>query len=325
MNTTIRHISHLLRDCDNLAVPGLGVFSRRRSSARFDGTVLLPPSEEIVFAAHDSCDDDHQLVMSLARCLACDKEIAAERIAADVADIKARLEAGQAVSIGDVGNLVPTAALGGIVFELSASWSRKNPFSWLNSIEQLSERETIVAETVADAETEKNRNIFMQSLQRTASSAAAIALLALIAFVASQLPGNNSAEHQIASFGFERTERAAIPETMEQQSADKALVLIINTPADGMSIVDPSEKKTRPAIESANIENSYYLIVASLSSPAEADKYIAAHPDTPLGILEVDGRCRVYAATGATFSQTKAVADSKGLFERFPSAWICRK
>ena len=324
MNTTIRHICHLLRDRDDLAVPGLGVFRRRRIGARFEGAELLPPSEEIVFAAHDSYDDG-VLVMSVARCLACDKDVAAERVAADVADIKTRLGAGMAVELGDSGKLVPAAALGGIVFEPSASWSDKQPFSWLKPVEQFAVAENMDCSS-ADEETENRRNIFMQSLQRTASSAAAVALLALIAFVASQLPRKNQAEPQMASFGFERAERPVISEQFEQPAADKALVLIINTPADGMSIVDPAEKKSHTIAAAADSNDSYFLIVASLASSAEAYKFIAANSDTPgLGILEADGRCRVYAASGVSFAATKAIADNNGLFERFPTAWICRK
>lgn len=324
MNTTIRHICHLLRDRDDLAVPGLGVFRRRRVGARFEGSELLPPSEEIVFVAHDSYDDD-VLVMSVARCLACDKNVAAERVAADVADIKTRLGAGMSVELGDSGKLVPAAALGGIVFEPSASWNSRQPFSWLKPVERLAEADE-AEEVLVDEETEKRRNIFMQSLQRTASSAAAVALLALIAFVASQLPRKNAAETQMASFGFERAERPSISESFEQAATDKALVLIINTPVDGMSIVDPSEKKPQAIASHCDNDDSYFLIVASLASSAEAYKFIAANADTPgLGILEADGRCRVYAASGATFAAAKAHAESEGLFERFPAAWICRK
>lgn len=325
MNTTIRHISHLLRDCDVIAVPGLGVFRRRTIGARFEGSVLLPPSEEVVFVAHDSCDDN-MLAMSIARCLACEPAEAYARIADDVADIRARLEAGHAVAIGDAGALVATQALGGISFEMSDRWRRLSPLSWLSPVEPVSVGKAevpVVEEADTEAE-ERRRNIFMHSLQRTASSAAAIALLVLIAFVASQLPRKSASEPQMAGFGFERVEPSPVVDPLAQPASDKALVLILNTPADGMSIVDPSEKKERRAPQQLSPSDSYFLIVASLASADEAGKFISSYPsDLGLGIIESSGRWRVYAASGATFADTKAVADSKGLFDRFPTAWIC--
>ena len=84
MNTTIRHISHLLRECDTVAVPGLGVFRRCYSSARFEGEALLPPSEHVVFV-HGCDSDDNLLAVSLARSLACSVETSRGRIADDVA------------------------------------------------------------------------------------------------------------------------------------------------------------------------------------------------------------------------------------------------
>lgn len=325
MNTTIRHISHLLRDCDVIAVPGLGVFRRRTVGARFEGSALLPPSEEVVFVAHDSCDDN-MLAMSIARCLACEPAEACARIADDVADIRARLEAGQSVTIGDAGALVATQALGGVSFEMSDRRRRLSPLSWLSPVEPLAvgKSETSVPEE-AETEDEERRNIFMHSLQRTASSAAAIALLVLIAFVASQLPRKSASEPQMAGFGFERVESVPVADPLAQPTSDKALVLILNTPADGMSIVDPSERKERCAPQQLSESESYFLIVASLASADEAGKFISSYPsDLGLGIIESSGRWRVYAASGATFADTKAVADSKGLFDRFPSAWICR-
>lgn len=323
MNITIRHISHLLRDRDDLAVPGLGVFRRRRVSARFDGDILMPPSEELVFIAHDGGSDD-VLVKSVARSLACDISSAADRVNADIADVKARLEAGQTVGLDGMGRLVAAPALGGIVFEASAACTRLLPSSWLQPIEQLVELEQ-VTDVKYDEETEKRRNIFVQSLQRTASSAAAIALLALIAFVASQLPRKGNPEPQMASFGFERVERSSVTEPLGEPAADKALVLILNTPADGMCIVDPAEKNSGNIV-GRNPDDSHFLIVASFATAGDAREFIAGHSDTPsLGILETEGRCRVYAASGDSFSTVKTKAENAGLLERFPTAWICRK
>lgn len=327
MNTTIRHISHLLRECDTVAVPGLGVFRRCYSSARFEGEALLPPSEHVVFV-HGCDSDDNLLAVSLARSLACSVETSRGRIADDVAEIKNRLEAGLDVVVGDCGVLSAAPALGGIMFEESARFKKANALSWLAPVEPLAVASvgSEIADEVVERH-EKQRNVFMQSLQRTASSAAAIALLALIAFVASQLPRKSASEPQMATFGIERIDFQSQSAPVEQSAPDKALLLILNTPADGMSVVDPEAERQRKAAvaEPAPDSDRYFLVVASLASDSEARKFISAYPDSlRLGVLETEGRYRVYAASGESFASTKAVADRTGLTKRFPTAWICR-
>lgn len=321
MNVTIRHISHLLRDSDVLAVPGLGVFSRRYISARFDGGVLESPSEEIVFVAQPVLDDD-VLVRSIACGSACSLTEAAACMANDVADINAHLAAGRRVVLADVGSLVPTSS-GNAVFEVSAEFAARSYVSWLAPVSSLDAPSDYMQSEESAIEQESRRKVFMQSLQRTASSAAAVALLALIAFVASQLPRNGESEPQLASFGFEKVDIQPTAGITEPEHNDKALVLILNTPADGMCIVEPEEKKPE-AVTVA--EANYFLVVASLASASEADLFIAGNADVPgLALLETEGRYRVYAASGVSFASTKAAADSAGLFDRFPSAWICRR
>lgn len=65
----------------------------------------------------------------------------------------------------------------------------------------------------------------------------------------------------------------------------------------------------------------YCVIVASFPEESQASRYIAENPGRALGVLQQDGKYRVYAATGATYEEAsaqKAVAGSAG-------AWICRR
>ncbi len=61
------------------------------------------------------------------------------------------------------------------------------------------------------------------------------------------------------------------------------------------------------------------MIVASFPEESQATRYIAENPGRVLGVLEQDGKYRVYAATGATYEEAaaqKSISDG---------AWICRR
>lgn len=74
-----------------------------------------------------------------------------------------------------------------------------------------------------------------------------------------------------------------------------------------------------------NASDEYCLIVASLPTKALAERFIAESGNGNFGILEKDGRYRVYAATGTTSNQAYAIARDNGLFKRYKGAWVCRK
>lgn len=323
MNTTLRHISHLLRSCDLLVVPGLGVFSRRRIDARICDGVLIAPTSELTFIEMSETSSNRELILSIARSLAIEPEKAEMRMRDEIAEIRQYLLAGRTISIPETGELRQNGSR--ITFEAYAASNSQTWLSWIGNVEPLVEIHTPEPE---EEEIEENRRTFLQSLRRTTSSAAAIALLALIAFVASQLPGHRSDDQtRIATMGIERLDSHA-PEVMqiENPMPEKALVLIVNTPSDGMCIVEPhtSTREKASEVESC-AKDSYFLVVASLASRNEADRFIAAQPgDIALSLLEEDGRFRVYAASGTTFARTKAIADSNGIFDRYPQAWICK-
>lgn len=323
MNTTLRHISHLLRNSDLLVVPALGVFNRRHIEARIVDGVFIAPTSELTFLEVQENSNNRELVLSIARSLAIESETAEMRMRDDISEIRQLLSTGQEIAIPETGVLCQEGSR--IVFHACNAASSQIWPAWFGNIEPLAETKTPAFE---EAQVEENRRNFLQSLRRTTSSAAAIALLALIAFVASQLPGRTSDEQtRIAAMGMERIDSYATEtHPLDSPVPEKALILIVNTPADGMSIVEPRSKDSEKTKEvERNARDSYFLVVASLASRDEALRFIASQPDDiALGLLEEDGRFRVYAASGTTFARTKATADSKGIFNRYPQSWICK-
>ncbi|MDE6269902.1 MAG: SPOR domain-containing protein, partial [Muribaculaceae bacterium] len=72
-------------------------------------------------------------------------------------------------------------------------------------------------------------------------------------------------------------------------------------------------------------DKRYCLVVASMATENEAKRYLAKHADIELGVLNKDGRYRVYAVEGSTISEVNRLAESSQLDKRFPSSWVCRK
>lgn len=323
MNITLRHISHLLRNCDLLVVPDFGVFSRRHIEARICDGVFMAPSSELTFIEVRETSNNSELVLSIARSLAIEPEKAEMRLRDEIAEIRQLLSAGQTICIPDTGFLRKNGDR--ITFEALTAGETKHWLTWISNIEPLAEESKPLLD---EDEIDENRRTFLQSLRRTTSSAAAIALLALIAFVASQLPGHSTDDQtRFATIGLERIDsHISEPLPLENPMPEKALVLIVNTPSDGMSIVEPRAKtpqKTKMVESSA--DDRYFLVVASLASREEARRFMEAQPDEiELGLLEEDGRFRVYAASGPTFAGTKATAENNGIFEHYPQSWICK-
>lgn len=71
-------------------------------------------------------------------------------------------------------------------------------------------------------------------------------------------------------------------------------------------------------------EGKYYLIVASHATRRQAEDYIGARSSERLGILERDGRFRVYAATGATVEEARQPMSDKNFTSLHPDGWVYR-
>lgn len=297
-------------------MPGLGTFTSRHRSATIeaDGSVTAP-GYDIAFAPGDEGLDDEALVGSVARAMSIDKAAARSIIDGDIDDMRRELQANGAIHFGDMGRLC----------SLDDS-SRFDCPAWSGGVIALDDfiPSTLMAESrpvraesveVAQTPTEEQRSrrsAFIRSLERTASSAAAVVVLALITFVLGQLPDHRDHGTTNASLSLEAS-RTALPLPAAPAAAEPTLVLVFNTPADGVCDVEPTP---------APVTDNYCLVVASLASQAEAREYIGSNRQ--LNLLEKDGRFRVYALTGASYAELSSRARVEGLFDLYPSAWICR-
>lgn len=83
-----------------------------------------------------------------------------------------------------------------------------------------------------------------------------------------------------------------------------------------------TEHLTEPSIETSD---HYYLIVASLASQNEVDRYLASLPDNQSSIMDVihgNGRFRVYAASGSSVDEMNSIRNENSFKSLYPDAWI---
>lgn len=295
-------------------MPGLGTFTSCRRAAVVDGDSIQAPANEIAF---DAClgAKDSVLYASVARAMDIDLDQAQDIVTAEVDAINHALVAHGEYVIPRVGTLSSKTGF----TEFVPFVDKALPTLRLKPLDR--QEEDSAERSFRELAEQERRNAFVRSLQRTASSAAAIAVFALIAFVFAQLPERGSVKPQMASIGYEHPVKA-----ISQQSASalasvqpsSPLVLVFNTPNDGSCEVLPEEKI------SPDLVGEYCLVVASLFDMTEAQRFMDMGNDKYY-VLEKDGRCRVYVATADSQQELYAKAKAEGLYDKYPQAWICRR
>lgn len=355
VNNVIRHIEYLLVEHDCVIVPGFGAFIAHQVGARLsdDGQTMLPPSRTFTF--NPTLDrNDGLLVNSVARAMQLGYDAALKTVTGDVEIMHRRLEETRSLTVGAVGELRLDAE-GLMYFEPSCCFISPQTM-WLPSLSlrPVSVVAGMRAAEAARAEASGERGRFGRYAVRAARVAASLALILALSFVLTTPIDVDNAQY--ASFGVENFELKTPSNVVDSRNtnliqmpgdaASQALVLVIGHRSDAATVVDTSSHNAYirsvaarrqhesvaeivQTVKSASSEprfvddDPYCLIIASLATESEAQKYLSQHPDQKLGILAKDGRYRVFAATGLTSRMTAEAAD--GLADRFPGAWVCRR
>lgn len=318
LNITEQHIIYLLETYGLAAVPGFGVFMLHRCPATVKGNVLTAPCRELCFEPESGPIEDNTLARSIARATGTEEETCRMHIADDVNAMRRDIAIKGQTEIGNLGRIVSSPS-GVLSFEQFSPM----PGKWLDDIElqPLDDTITPVAEQTTGIVDEEQRETFIRLLRRTASSAAAIACFALIAFIASQIPHRDSEPRTTASIVLnDNLASAPIASPAVNEEEQAPLLIIFNTPSDGKAPVDATDAATTSA---GQPEGNYCLVVASLASRTDAEKYIAGRQG--FHILEKDGRYRVYTYSANSFDALQAIAKATDAYSDYPTAWICRR
>lgn len=346
MNLLVRHIEYLLRSGDAcVVIPGIGALISHRVPARFDESAgrFLPPSVEYSFNSSIRREDG-VLASSFARAGGITYENAVRQVEAEASAMRKALRSGSPVSLGRIGSLMSRD--GSTLFIPFAYRLLASPLAWLEPValrplaspedpsheeDRPSDDASLLASVVKSA--------WRRTALRAGKIAASVALLLTLGFGVAMTLGRTAPRTENASLGFEFS-RNAKPESAlisRPGTSSSPLVLVIRHHDDAATVVDTASLSRQSEISAANpkpsvakydafggSDASYCLVVASLGSMSEAERYVASHGGN-LRVLESDGRYRVYAASGNSSGAVLEKAHQMGIQDRYPGAWVCRK
>lgn len=343
MDLVIRNIEFLLSTHDCVIVPGFGAFlaTWKSSNISANNEIFEAPRRQYAFNA-ELTESDGLLVNSVSKSLGISYNLAQKVISDFVVDLKTVLNQEGTFSIGRVG-IFEVSMLGDLHFE-----PYKNDYftplnNWWNDLklQRISQPHKI--------NTNKIRPIRWQIFARTAVGALAALLIAIVvstpvivkdSFKASTIP--SVTPPKVLEINEDGDKAQSISDFLEvqdlqQNNQEEILTTDAVLPSELESALEnsnsprskeqPSETFT-PVKFRFNYDDPYILVVASLVTREDAEKYILDYAficDYPLGIEEMNGKYRIYAATGTSSNELYKIAKSPEITKYFKDAWVTRR
>ncbi len=320
MNKLIPHIEYLLQSHDCVIVPGLGAILAHCVAPCYDDENECWSAPSRVFSFNpDLSRTDGLLAGSIARREKISIEAASSIVRKEAEELLLSLDVNHQISLGNVGVL--TMDDKGLLSFTPGDMPWLSPeYIWLPPVYIKPLKRA--SELVKIHEKDELRKEWPYILRRCGQVAACIAVMLTLGWIVVHNL-TYAPEEQFASMlpNVSSSESAA----QHQQSSDAPVVLIMsNAPKDEVIENIPVKEVVNKEKESESAPN-YYLIVASLASQAEADKFLRQNSDIHLGILAKDGRYRIYAASGNTAEEVLAASKSSEIASRYPQSWVCSR
>lgn len=320
MNKLIPHIEYLLQSHDCIIIPGLGAVLAHGVLPYYDNAtgVWQAPGRVVSFNPELSRTDG-LLAGSVSRRDNISIEAASCIVKREAEAMRRNLDTDGKLELGAVGKLFKNGE-GQISFEPADTAWLSPECMWLPDLEMplIASREKLDGQL----EFEPSYSRWSVVARRASQIAAGIALVVALGWIAVQNMGNAPMQ-QLASLlptVSQQQQEAAGPVICPDQTPP-AVILRADPYPD--SIIENRAAKQEPVKLADSSE--YYLIVASLATSADAEKFIAENPGASLGVIKKDGRYRVYAAQGQTYAQVSEIGRKAPLANRFKDSWVCHK
>ncbi len=329
-----QHIEFLLARHDCVVVPGLGAFLVHSTPARFDAETetLMPPSRTVGFNPEVNVNDG-LLADSVMRRHGMTRQGAMDAIADEVSALRHQLELSGDVAVGRIGILHRGNEGSTPTFEPLAAEMSLSRFAGLQpvGVRRIDRPEKNSVPRVASA----NRPATSAPrMFKIAASAAAMVCLGLVLSTTTLRHGpevNHASLDSGLSSGADNVVALAAEKSAAQP--ERNLYIAVPAPVDALAVVDTATATTPPAVQPVNSvvpgrvplrindADPFIIVVASLATPSQAQKYITEKGDTSLRYVEMDGFYRVYAATARSSVSGRAAIAS--IAAKYPSAWLC--
>lgn len=336
MNVISEHIGFLIRHHDCVIIPGWGALIAQYRPAKIDeeNGIMLPPSRVLGFngaVAHN----DAMLAMSVSRRKGISYDGAVSIVAQEVDALRHQLAADGEVAIPKIG-IFKQNSDNTVTFDHFPEMESSSEFIGLTAVDvtPIAERRNISRKKVQEY-TKRKDVIYLPVSRSIFKIAASLILLIGLGLVLS----TPIVDHKI-NYASISAPAVTMPEPEEVQlKPTDGLELFVAMPltADGVAI---DERATAKVVENDNVPledysgdnairfetgDRYCLVIASLASRELADRYMAELDFESFGLLEMDGKYRVYVATGSTLSQAMALMRDSSFAAKYPDAWVCRR
>ena len=340
------HIEYLLSRHDCIIVPELGAFIARTVEASWndDYTVMSPPSRQLTF--NPSLDhNDGLLANSVMRRHGLSYDRAMASISDEVSTLRHQIDNDGEAVIERVGifqkSIDSTTTFSPIDNGLFNATHRALPVVNAKRIDRVKVDEPIIASTTITGKVPLTVRLRHHAMRVAASIALLICLGAVIS-TPILIDDSNVSKASMASAA---SSSISIERQSEPQSKPCRITLSIAIPdlASSTAVADtvktnryrarlqnrlkqtPISKSTKAISLRNNDTDNYCLVVASLGSRSEAEKYMSKHPYQSMKLLEQDGKFRVYVATATSSTELKNQGRAAGIYSRYPGAWVCTR
>lgn len=325
----IHHIQYLLIHHQCVIVPSLGAFvvQRTQAEASSDGTQMLPPSRTVAFNASLN-HDDALLVGSVARREGVSYEAAQQMVQNQVEMLSQRLDMDSVVEFNRIGKLYKQAEA--IVFEPDPHSIANAAYSQLQAVALPKEAwhtqqaaDEAHLDAVAAFNATLSSKLSMPHILRPALKyAAAVALLIAVGATLSTpiMVDNQSISRASITLPSVTSAKSVTLPAVNENSAAEAVKPFQAPKAEFVTLVSDIDKATAD-------EANHYVIVASCSSEAQAQRYIAENGGpSELAVINCDGRYRVYAAVSRSYEAAYLFKQHNPEFAAaHPTAWVYSK
>lgn len=343
----VEHVEYLLRRHDCVIVPSIGAFLAQTMSAHIDSHAMMfvPPFRQVIFNSAIN-HNDGLLVTSVMRRHRLSYATALSAVEEALVALKSRLSARISVDMGNIGKL--GLSDDGKIFFSPAEESSANIYGSLPHIKlkktELCDRDIIHRDkAVEEFETSVSKSL-RPYLVQSVKWAAAVVIIACIGF-AIRMPLNISSRpvNYASISGQDPVTVASVPEKRNNGGCDGILSIAYPAADDAVSVVDTnrhvasatainvSSKVLSGQVHAAqtygvkNHGDAFCLVVASLATRKQAEKFIDSDGNPELKILVQDGRYRVYVAQGNDKSKLQEMINMPHISKRYPGAWICER
>lgn len=364
MNHLISHIEYLVMRHDCVVVPGWGAFVSHRRPAYYDedSQRFEAPRRELSFNS-DIVHADGLIASSISRREGISFEQASLMVARETEAMKSQLASDGELSLGRIGRFLAQKDASPL-FETSPrmerSFASMFPALEIKTLAaRIKEEKEIEEATRPIGKRTRLKRFGIKAVKAAASIVIAAGIgIGLIAPIVKGREDRMAAVSATASTFVSNSQTSIVA-----PAAGKRELLISVPPVASVSLSDSRHEAVTP-VETVSTRNTekmndhkagssftnesaaevpvreitsgrsaqslrfsesdpYCLIVASLPTRDGADRYMR-ETKGEFGVLEQDGKFRVYVATGTTSASTLAQR-SGDIAARFPDAWVCRR